>query len=239
MKRLLLTLLLASISYAQAGNFNVSPIRVELEPGQRAATVDVISAQKKPMVVRAELMHWTQVDGVTQLEPTSELLVTPPVFRLDAEGRQVLRIGYLGRPVPTDVEKSYRLVVQEIAGAIQDEEAPPDAAGTLHFQLDTALQIDMPVFVMVKKPFRRATATLMAAASGVVLSVRNDGNVHQRFSKLELIPRQGAPVPLKGKWFDVLPGSTAAIPLEDVTLPAGGFKALRFTEKYEQNELPF
>ncbi|WP_251268238.1 fimbria/pilus periplasmic chaperone, partial [Enterobacter hormaechei] len=48
-------------------------------------------------------------------------IVTPPLFRLDPEQQNVLRIYYIGGTLPTDRESVFWLNVKSIAPTKQDE----------------------------------------------------------------------------------------------------------------------
>ncbi len=238
---LTLCLGLALVSPAGAGMFNVFPIRVELPSGQRAETVQVVSAHKKAMILKAQLMRWRKVEGKDELTPTSELAVTPAVFRLDSGSKQVLRIGFLGRPVPLPEEKAYRLVVQEIPGAIQEASAPdapaePEPTG-IKIVLETALVIDLPVFVLPKKPQKALAASLKVSQEGARLEVANTGNINQKLIGLSLRTDKGRTVELKDKSLVTLAGHTSHLSLGDA-LPVGERAvALLYTEDYRQGEV--
>jgi fimbrial chaperone protein len=129
-------LLLTMATQAVGGAFAVAPIRVELRPGQGAAELTVHNETDAATLIQVRAVSWSQQDGAEQFADTRELLITPPVFTLPANGEQIIRLALRRKPDPAH-ELSYRIFVQEVPAA-----AAPDAR-----QLTVALRISLPVFV--------------------------------------------------------------------------------------------
>jgi fimbrial chaperone protein len=75
-------LLLAACSLlpvtVSAGSFSVSPIRIELSSAQRSAVLTIRNGGDQPVVVQAQLVDWSQADNEDRLEPTNDLIASPP-----------------------------------------------------------------------------------------------------------------------------------------------------------------
>src|SRR5689334_12010316 len=85
---------------AEAGIFSVSPVRIFMESRERATGVTVVNEGTEPLVMQAEIFQWKQkADGTDDLVPTQDLVLAPPILRLAAGERQVVRLANL-RPVP-------------------------------------------------------------------------------------------------------------------------------------------
>jgi len=132
----LLAGVLAAAGTAAASTLGVAPIRVELSPKQSIAVITVRNQEDSPVTVQARPAAWSQQDGQDQLADTHDLLVTPPLFTIPANGHQVLRIALLRKPDPAR-ELDYRLVLSEV---------PPAKAAEVT-GLRVALRITLPIFV--------------------------------------------------------------------------------------------
>lgn len=224
---------------ALAGLFNVSPAKVILQPGERASSVDVVSSQKQDMLLRAEVMRWSRnADGEDVYEPSSELVATPPVFRLAGGSRQVLRIGFLGRPRPVDVEASYRVYLREVDGGIPDAEQQTRTENGITFAINTLLNLDFPVFVEPKKPIKALTASARKTESGWQLVVNNTGTVYLKLTRLRLVTASGQELVLNNQFLVALAQSKGVLALGALPELTGQPVTLRYVEEYEEKTLP-
>src|SRR5262245_15618685 len=125
-----------SIEAAVAGSFNVSPVRVELSAKDRTQALTVRNQGDQPSVVQVQLFAWSQDAGQDILQPTTDVLVSPPVFTVQPGQSQLLRIALRGVADPAR-QLSYRAILQEVPQ--QAREGGP--------ALQVALKISLPVFV--------------------------------------------------------------------------------------------
>src|SRR5205809_674054 len=116
MRWALVFLLLAATSTALAGRFSVAPIRVDLGAGLRIGAVTVTSEDDHPLVFKNSPSLWTQnADGGDVYTSSTDLVVTPPLLRVEAGEPRIVRIGTLRDP--GEVERSYRVFLEEQAPA--------------------------------------------------------------------------------------------------------------------------
>lgn len=132
---LLAACLLAPIS-VEAGSLSVSPIRIDLSSAQRSVALTVRNDGDQATVVQAQLVAWSQADNEDRLEPTTDLLATPPIFTVAPGASQTLRIALRSPPDPAR-ERSYRILVTEVPGKSQ-----PGFMGA-----QFALKLSLPIFV--------------------------------------------------------------------------------------------
>ncbi|MGH8519634.1 MAG: fimbrial biogenesis chaperone, partial [Panacagrimonas sp.] len=104
-----------------AGGFTVSPIRLEMQAGARAVSLQLGNGAERTKTVQVEAVRWTQVDGQDRYEPAPELVVNPPLFRIAPGARQIVRAGFRGGAPAAEVERAYRLYLQELP----DGDEPP------------------------------------------------------------------------------------------------------------------
>jgi fimbrial chaperone protein len=184
---------------ASAGSFGLSPLRLDLSSQAATASVNVRNNDSSPALVQAEAVVWSQVDGEDRLEPTTDLIVSPTVFTLPAEGSQLVRVALRGA-AGANRELSYRLILQEVPA-----EASPDFKG-----LRVALRLSVPIFVAPNsgkaEPNLEFSATRNAEGA-LVLRADNKGNGHGRVLSFTLTPTNGqGPVLQDSVASYVLPG---------------------------------
>jgi len=190
--------LLLAAQLAAAGSFSVSPTRIELQSTQRTAVVTLRNADASPLTVQVELVDWNQSTGDDVYTPTRELLATPPVFTLQPNSEQVVRIALRGVQ-EGPIEKSYRIFFQEI----------PQAAKPGFNGLNVALRVGVPIFIAPQQPADGKLAwTLSEQDDGKLrVSAVNTGNAHVQVTGFELsMPGTSERLPV-GQMRYVLPGA--------------------------------
>jgi fimbrial chaperone protein len=204
----LVALLLACTAPAIAGRFSVAPIRVDFNAGTRIGAVTVTSEDDHPLVFRNSPSTWTQnADGGDVYTPTSDLVVTPPLLRVETGEPRIVRIGTLREP--GDVERSYRVFLEE--------QAPANPEGT-GATIAVVIKFGVPVFVAPRSERIAGSAEIVDRKLGkVTLQVKNTGNVH---FNVEAITANGVAMKDVSSWY-LLPGTTRrydlAIPPEACT----------------------
>ncbi|OEZ01205.1 MULTISPECIES: fimbria/pilus periplasmic chaperone [Stenotrophomonas] len=168
----------------------VSPLRVELGPGQPDAELWLYNDSAQPWTGQARLYAWDQATHEERLQPTAALAVSPAALQVPAHARQRLRVVRLG-PAPV-AEQGYRLVLR--AGA----ESPP-------------VQVSLPVFVAgaAASPAPALAVRLLDAGEPAVLELYNGGARHARLADLAWVAANGQTRPiLPGLAGYVLAGQT-------------------------------
>jgi len=172
-----------SAAQARAGTFSISPLRVELSSQVQTGALTLRNQEDAPVVVQAEGLLWEQSDGEDRLTPTRDVLVSPAVFTVPANGSQLIRVA-LRRPADAGRELSYRLILTEVP-----QQASPDLTG-----LNLALRLSLPIFVAPAasaEPQLEWTAT-RDADGAIALTARNAGSAHARVLSFTVAPATGA-----------------------------------------------
>jgi fimbrial chaperone protein len=197
----LATLALVFAPAAQAGTFEVNPIRVDLTGAQRNAALTVKNSGTDAVVVQVSVMTWSQQDGRDVLANTDEILISPPIATIQPDREQIIRVG-LRRAPDAKSELSYRLFLQEVP--------PPPQPG---FQgLQVALRVGLPIFVQPRQGPAKATLVWDAQLRDpelVNLTLHNRGTGHIQISDVELY--HGAekdPLAAQSSLVYVLPGQS-------------------------------
>lgn len=167
---------LAAVFSALAGNFGVSPIRVELDRATKSALVTVSNDDNKPLAFQVRALEWSQEpDGADRYTETSDLVYFPQQFKVAPSGNRVVRLGY---KVPaTQAEKTYRLFIEELADPARDASSTGIAV---------TLRFGVPIFLRPTTPSVSGSVDLAVKAGTVEVLIRNGGNVHFRIASVNL-----------------------------------------------------
>ncbi len=195
-----LTLAAAALP-AAAGNFSVAPVRIELQGGQRTAVLTVHNEDTGPLLIQLSTLSWSQPAGEEKYEATHELLATPPIFTLPAQGEQIIRVALRREPEATR-ELAYRLLLAEVP-----QSADKDFTG-----LRVALHLSLPVFVHAAAPATASMAWHGQWRQDGTIEVRasNSGQTHLQISDFSLQFAGTAQSVHAAVTRYVLPGSTVS-----------------------------
>ena len=196
-------LLLAAPPPALAGRFSVAPIRIDFGASLRIGAVTVTSEDDHPLVFKNSPSLWTQnADGGDVYTPTSDLVVTPPLLRVETGEPRIVRIGTVREP--GDVERSYRVFLEEQAPA------NPEGGGAT---IAVVIKFGVPVFVAPRSERVAGSAEIVERKPArISVQVKNTGNVH---FNVETITANGVALKDVSSWY-LLPGTTRRY---DLTIP--------------------
>jgi fimbrial chaperone protein len=173
-------LLLSFAAGASAASLDVNPVLIDLAPAARSAELKLTNVSNAALSVQVDVREWSQdFDGSEQLADTRALLVVPPIFTIPPGERQIVRIGKLGAPAE-DVEKSFRVLVTELAGARAENVAPA---------LNMRLRLSIPVFVApIARPAAAdiAVEDVAATEDGTRVTLHNTGNAHAKIERIDV-----------------------------------------------------
>ena len=162
---------------ADAGSFQVNPIRIEMSKGVTNAVITVRNDGEESVVVQSSVMAWTQDKGQDVYSATQEALITPPVTTIAPGAQQILRVG-LRRPADPRSELAFRVFLQEVP--------PPPKPGFTGLQV--ALRVGIPVFVAPIAPTPRKLdwSARIGANGAIQLAAQNSGSAHVQVTDFEL-----------------------------------------------------
>jgi fimbrial chaperone protein len=180
---------------ALAQNFQVSPITIQLQPGQMTTTLVVTNNGTATSGLQIRPFQWNQAAGADQLTPTEDLLASPPITEVNAGAAQTFRL-ILRRPA-TNTESSYRVLIDELP--------PPATPGMIR----VALRFSVPIFV---EPASRALAAIewhvVIDAKGAALVGENHGTKHAQILNPVLTQESGQALTVKaGRSSYILPNA--------------------------------
>jgi fimbrial chaperone protein len=150
-----------------------------MTPRDRAVAVTVTNEGDTPVVLQADINQWTQrADGVDELTPTEDLILSPPIIKLGPKARQVVRLARLRAP-DASRQLTYRMILREVPEATQGKE---------DIQVAIALALSMPVFITPPLAKRSVQCKAMPADPGNQNSPASIGSTQMR----EILVRRAA-----------------------------------------------
>ncbi len=165
-----------------ASSLQISPVMVDLQAGQNAAGIRLRNPGDQPLYGQVRVFRWDQTGDDDVLEPTEEVVASPPLIRIPSRGEQLVR---LIRRDAADIsaEHSYRVLVDEIPS--------PESATTNGVTI--RLRYSVPVFV---EPPGQPGALQLAwsiqrDAQGWLLRVSNRGSRRGQLSAVQLVTADG------------------------------------------------
>lgn len=210
LRRAVFPTLLALGTPAWGASFSISPVRIELSPQETTVAVTVANTGEDPVSIQLRVFSWRQEGNEDRLEPTRDLIATPPLFSIAPGESQIVRVG-LRRPPQSAREVPFRAIFEEIPG-------PPPPKGGPALRIN--LRISIPVFYAPNETLKPALAWTLARkeAGKLTLTARNSGGASAQIGDLALA-RPGAAAQLveQKNFAYVLPGAERSFALE---LPA-------------------
>lgn len=213
----LLTLALAS-GPALAGQFNVSPTRIDLSGPRPSTLVTIHNTGEQPLRFQVSAWSWSQTaTSDLDLEPTEDLLVYPSLLEVAPGGTRRVRIGTL--IAPSDTEQSYRVFVEEL---------PPlgDSGPGVH----VLTRASLPAFLLAAHPAPHVTiGDPSFAEKTLAFDAVSDGNAHVMLQQLRIEGRDGdgQPVFIQNRrgWY-LLAGHRQTIEVSLVDATCRGLRTL-------------
>jgi fimbrial chaperone protein len=201
-----------AVGAAQAGPLQVEPVLVEVTAPGAASTL-TLRGNGTPVEAQVRVFRWVQANGEDRLEPTTDVVASPPALSLKSDAPHVVRIVRVAK-TPVAQEESYRLLVDQLPNLAQQR------GGTVNL----ILRQSIPVFF---KPAGAAGSKLtwsLAQANGkAALVAHNSGDRRVRVSDLKVRDGHGPDVTIAaGLAGYVLPGATKRWALPGGHGAAGG-----------------
>ncbi|RBG59471.1 molecular chaperone, partial [Xanthomonas oryzae pv. oryzae] len=161
---------------AHAASLQLAPTSLSLSAQQTADGLWLSNSGSAPVQVQTRAYRWNQRDGQDQLEPTQDVLVSPPMRTLAAGERQLIRVIRAG-PAPTGQEQCYRIIVDELPSTDTDRKG-----------MQFVLRYSVPIFLLPPgntEPAPTLRAHVVAGSDGKAqIQISNTGNGHAQVADL-------------------------------------------------------
>lgn len=185
---------------ALAGEFSVSPVRLDLGGSARSQLLAITNAGTAPARFLVRGSAWTMTEaGAVQLSDDDSLIVFPASFTVAPKATQNVRVGTDQRPGET--EKTWRVLLEELPDA--------NAAGNAGATINVLSVISVPVFMA---PLRVSKAMQISwvghEGTTARLALSNGGNAHEMVAAVSVTAMRGEETALQAQqegWY-ILPG---------------------------------
>ena len=201
-----------------AGQFTVSPVRIYMDPKDRATALTLTNEGNEELVMQADVYLWKQKPGgEDELTLSEDLFLSPPIIKLAPKARQVVRLAML-RPPKSGPQLTYRLIVREIPEAL-----PADKP----IQIQIALAFSLPVFITPPAAKRELGCMLeRIAADTARIDCENSGNAYAHPREFVLTGAKGEKLASRDTGGYILPGIKRSFELKraEGNIPGGKAK---------------
>jgi fimbrial chaperone protein len=171
---------------AEAGNWRVSPIKINFDIKTRNEGIIVTNDGDQPLNLEVTAMVWSQdQQGQDFYKPANDLIFFPKKLVIEPKRERVIRAGI---KVPAvDREKTYRLFIKDV----------PDRSQAAPNTVAIAIQFGVPVFVKpIEEKIVGAIVDTQLADGALSACIENRGNSHFRVKSITLSGKTAAGEPL-------------------------------------------
>jgi len=187
----------------QAASLRIAPTILSLIAPDSAATLTLRNEDARPVNVQMRVFRWSQDDGADRLEPTTDVVASPPLTTLAPNSDYLVRVVRVTK-APVVGEESYRLLVDELP------ERAKRRPGTVNF----VLRYSIPVFFSNPEASPADVSwALRPRGKAAVLTAKNTGDRHLRISDLNIADGDRAIAARDGLVGYVLSGASMQWPL--------------------------
>ncbi len=164
----LLVIPLLCPSPVRAGEWRVTPIRLDFGREAKSGVITVVNEAAEKLQVQLKAFEWTQdTEGKDQYTETADLLFFPRILIFEKAEERIVRAGI--RIPAVAREKTYRLFIEEIP-------EPKKAEGV---NVAIAIRFGVPIFVKPLKEDSRGEIEKTGMANATIHArVKNTGNLH-------------------------------------------------------------
>lgn len=179
--RVLLAIAAGAGAVSSTAGVVISPVVLEVASPRKPVAVTVTNSGDRAVTFQTDALVWRQADGVDSFESTNELVVVPPIVEVAPNSSQVFRV-MLRSPAPSPVERTYRLVLEDIT----EELAPVAGQASIAFKLSHSLPVMVAPAGKVLNVLRWKPCATGAATrpSAVCIRLLNAGNRRVKFETL-------------------------------------------------------
>lgn len=176
--------LFGGVAGATAAQLRVEPVLLELTAPAAAASLTLRNDEDQEVVVQTRVMRWLQAGGKETLEPTTDVVASPPTVKMAPGADYVVRVVRVSRQ-PVRGEESYRLIVDQL----------PNARRQQARAINLLIRHSIPVF------FRSAQLNVSSIAwslnhdgDKLVVVATNSGDERLRIASLRLRDAAGTTI---------------------------------------------
>ena len=181
-KILLITaLVMGAPAAVRAGSLQVEPVLVDVIAPGAASTLTLRNQGPAPIDAQIRVYRWSLVNGEEKLDPTDDVVASPPATSLAPKAEYITRIVRVSKS-PLRGEESYRLLVDQL----------PDLTQQKNGTVNLLVRYSIPVFFGAADKKSPAVAwSLTKKGDKVTLIAHNSGDRRLRISALNVRDARG------------------------------------------------
>ncbi|NLR98007.1 molecular chaperone [Rhizobium sp. P38BS-XIX] len=210
-------LLLLSPYGANAASLRVAPTSLDLVAPSGTAVLNLGNDGDHPINVQVRVFKWSQTGGTERLEPTRDVVASPPSAKMNPNGQYVVRVVRTSK-APVKAEETYRVIVDEL----------PDASRSRAGTVTLIMRHSIPIF------FKKADVTpadvawnISRQGNSLLLTGKNNGGSRFRLSNVTLVQGATKIGGRNGLVGYVLSGATMQWPITTAKSLSGGAVTLQ------------
>jgi fimbrial chaperone protein len=173
-------MLAGTFTMAEAASIHVRPIGIELQAPAAASVLTLTNKGRDLVTAQVRVFRWKQSGGKDILEPTRDVVASPPILRMRPGRENVIRVVRVSKR-PVKGEESYRLIIDQIPDRRRK------GVGVVF-----AMRYSIPVFFHDRAATPpRVSWRATRKGRTLVLTARNTGARHERITKLKVVTGKG------------------------------------------------
>jgi len=183
---------------ARASSLSVIPISLDVTQQSGIGALTLRNREARPLNVQVRIFRWSQSDGQDRLEPTQDVVVTPPIVTINAGADYIVRLQRTNSGAISG-EEAYRAVIDEL----------PNPNRQRNGTIAILLRYIVPIFFLSPDASQPKLAwSLSHSGAAAVLTAANSGDKRIQLVDLKLATAERSVVVGKGLAGYVLGHST-------------------------------
>jgi fimbrial chaperone protein len=171
-------------SSASAAQLRVEPVLLEMTAPAAAGTLKLRNEEDSEVTVQTRVLRWSQAAGKETLEPTTDVVASPPAVTLAPGADYVVRVVRVSKQ-PVVGEESYRVIVDQLPNVRRQQ------ARTVNLLIRQSI----PVFFRARELNPPIVSWSISSEEGkLVLVASNAGDERLRLASLRLKNSAGATI---------------------------------------------
>ena len=163
-------------STLHAAQLRVEPVMLELNAPAAAATLTLRNDDDAEVTAQTRVFRWSQSGGKETLEPTTDVVASPPAVKLSGKTDYVVRVVRVTKQ-PVQGEESYRVVVDQL----------PQPQNQRARTINLLVRQSIPVFFRARQILTAVVSWSLAYdGDKLIVTARNDGEERLRIASLQL-----------------------------------------------------
>lgn len=175
---------LCGIGAAAAAQLRVEPVLLEMNAPAAAGTLNLRNEEDSEVTIQTRVMRWSQTGGTESLEPTTDVVASPPAVTLAPGADYVVRVVRVSKQ-PVRAEESYRVIVDQLPRLNKQQTRA----------VNLLIRQSIPVFFRGRELSTPAVSWSISREGGkFVVTASNSGDERLRIASLRLKDASGATI---------------------------------------------